>query len=107
MLYSVTATLPIAEVDGYLAWLDNHINELLRAGALEASVIVYPPCAQTQQVKTQYTFADRSSFDSYEEIHAPRLREEGRQLFGSKPGVTFARRLGEIRWRRDARADKP
>lgn len=99
-LYSVTATLPISMIDDYLAWLDRHIDEVVQAGALDARVIVYHPSDQSQQVETQYTFADKHAFDSYERDHAPRLREEGKRLFASKSGVQFTRKLGEIHFRR-------
>lgn len=101
--YAVIATLPDPKTAAdYIAWLqDGHIDAVVNAGAKSAMIIRHdPPPTQTHEgpisIETRYIFPTRQVFQHYEQHHAPALREDGKQRFGSIQGVTFKRTLGEI-----------
>lgn len=102
--YTVTATLPdAATADAYIEWLhDGHIDAVLAGGAHSAMVIRLDPDPQADpappavQIEARYIFATRELFDRYVEHHAPALRADGLQRFGSTPGIQFSRRTGTV-----------
>jgi hypothetical protein len=93
--YTVTATLPDpGTLDEYVAWLaGGHVAAVLAAGALGAEIIVLD---EGLRVETRYTFPDRASLDHYQAGPAVALRAEGWVKFGSRPGITFERRIGRV-----------
>lgn len=105
LVYSVTATLPDAEVAGeYVAWLEaGHVADVIRGGARWAEVVILDAegAGDTRiRVVSRYVFSDRAAFAEYERSHAPRLRAEGAARFGPSRGdraVQFARSVGERR----------
>jgi hypothetical protein len=97
--YRVRATLPSEEIAReYVAWLeDGHVDDVVDAGAHSGMIVVVEAeGGESIQVETHYVFATRARFDEYLTRHAPRLREEGLDRFGSETGVVFERTIGEI-----------
>ncbi len=95
IVYSVVATLPDrSTLDAYIDWLQGgHIRGVLEGGAIRAQIhLLTEPVLQ---VETRYEFSDAESFARYERDFAPPLRTEGRQRFGTIPGVSFARSVAE------------
>lgn len=98
--YTVTATLPDENLAReYVDWLvGGHVQAVLAGGAIEARVVCLESGSGPVQVESAYLFPDRPAYESYVSVHAPRLRAEGLAMFGSVPGVAFARRVGTVRY---------
>jgi hypothetical protein len=95
--YTVIATLPDKRAaDEYVGWLDVHVKEVMRFGALTAMVVKIIEPESPVQVESRYTFADRQAFDRYIAMGAPKLRGEGLKAFPPERGVRFERRVGEV-----------
>lgn len=79
--YIVGVTLPDqATADRWLAWLRNgHIAEVIAGGATSATILQLNGAHLEYEI--DYRFPSAAAFADYEKNHAPRLREEGRQLF--------------------------
>ena len=98
--YTLTATFDhTAVADEWIAWLrDEHLAEVLAAGALDAEVIRVDspdqPADQPVRCEVRYHFASRQSFAAYERDHASRLRAEGLKRFPPERGVRYERRTG-------------
>ena len=93
--------------DDWLAWLsDQHLVDVMEAGALSAEVIeldsndyaeaVQDPGPIARSFEIHYRFSSRADFESYESRHAPRLRAEGLAKFPLALGLTYHRATGEI-----------
>lgn len=95
-LYTVTATFVDGHVaDEWVAWLrDGHLADVLRGGALDATVVRLDGDPLTLEV--HYHFASRESFATYERDAAPALRAEGMAKFPPSRGVSYRRSFGEI-----------
>lgn len=81
--------------EAWLAWLhDEHLQDVLDAGALEAFVLRVD--APTTTLEAVYRFADRAAFSRYEAEHAGRLRAEGLVRFPLSLGLSYSRTTGEL-----------
>ena len=81
-------------------WLiDEHLAELLDAGAVQAEVVTLdvPSPGAAVTMESRYRFADRAGMDRYLREHAPRLREEGLARFPLSLGLEYSRTIGEVR----------
>ena len=96
ILYAVTATLPDEAISReYIAWLEGgHVDAVIDGGAHSAMIVRLE--GEPVRIETQYIFPTRDVFVRYEQKHAPALRADGMQRFGSGRGVSFERRVGEI-----------
>ncbi len=100
LLYTVRATCADVQQRGrFLSWLaPNHVAEVMKGGAT-AVRIVLPDRANERDpaiVETQYVFASRKAFATYEREHAPELRADGLSHFPPESGITFTRQIAEI-----------
>lgn len=89
-----------AVAEDWIAWLrDEHLAEVIVAGALDAEVIRIEGDSQSSLIRCEarYHFADRESFATYEREHAPRLRAEGLKRFPPALGLSYERCLGLVR----------
>ncbi len=99
--YEVCATFTdSALADEWLKWMgDEHIADLLKAGALSGRAVRLDAEHSSESTVTrlvaQYEFKDRAAFDAYIRDHAPRLRAEGLKRFPADQ-VSYQRRAGEI-----------
>lgn len=98
MAYAVTATLPDeATRERYISWLrSGHLDEVIKAGAETAVIVILEEPATPLQVQTRYTFRTRDAYERYIAHHAPPLRAEGLKMFPPSSGVSFSRTTGRI-----------
>jgi hypothetical protein len=94
VLYAVKATCADEPTrDRYLRWLvDRHVAMVLATGLPTQAWVL--KLDEPNTVQTQYVFPSREHFDIYVRDHAPALRTEGLELFGS--AATFSRSVGGI-----------
>lgn len=95
VVYEVTATLRDEHVARrWVSWiLDQHIADLVRAGAASGRLLQIDDAPNTYVV--QYEFASRAALDEYLAHHAARLRAEGALRFGT-PDVIYDRRTASV-----------
>lgn len=102
--YTVTCTFDDASVaEEWIAWLrDEHLAEVIAAGALDAEVIRLDKNAAHSaiQCEVRYHFASRAAFAKYERDHAPQLRAKGLERFPPSRGLKYERSTGEVVHRR-------
>jgi len=98
--YQVTATLPDeTTAASYIRWLQGgHVQAVIEGGADRGMVVRLDQeqPGDAPRVRAEYEFPSRQAYDRYVETAAPALREDGIRRFGSVPGVSFSRSLGEI-----------
>ena len=96
-LYEVTATIHDAAAEqDWVDWiLNQHIADVVAAGAERGQLVHVDTDNDTRVYSVQYEFASRAALDAYLADHAPRLRNEGRALF-NETQITYTRRTGAI-----------
>ncbi|MCB9864345.1 MAG: DUF4286 family protein [Phycisphaerales bacterium] len=97
MLYEVNAEfIDPAIADAWAAWiLDEHILDVIRAGARSGRLLRIDGDDDTPRFSVQYQFETREDLDRYLRDHSPRLRDEGLRRFPAEK-VRYTRRIGEI-----------
>lgn len=95
--YTVTCTFDDPRVAAeWIAWLrDEHLADVIAAGALDAEVIQFD--GSPTRCEVRYHFESRESFATYDRDHAPRLRAEGLKRFPTSRGIKYERSTGEVR----------
>ncbi|GAB4196641.1 MAG: hypothetical protein OHK0013_04010 [Sandaracinaceae bacterium] len=95
-LYTVTCAADSTELaDAFEAWLvGGHAEDVCEAGALEAEVVRHE---DGRTIEARYVFASKSAFETYERVHAPRLRAECLARFPA--GLRFTRTTAASRFR--------
>ena len=81
--------------DEWVDWLrSGHCRDVLDGGARRAEILRIDdvPCG----FEVRYEFPDRASFERYERTHAPRLRQEGLELFPTQRGISYERACGTM-----------
>lgn len=85
--------------DGAIAdrWLDwmrrEHLRDVCAAGALSGTALRLD--GQPTTCECRYEFESRTDFEAYERDHAPRLRQEGLELFPPELGLRYSRSTAE------------
>ena len=94
-LYTVHCTLPNeATAQRWVRWLlDEHLDDVKRAGAREASLVRLD--SERLDYEVRYVFPDRSAYARYATEHAPALQAEGMRLFPPELGLLYRRTIGE------------
>jgi quinol monooxygenase YgiN len=92
ILYAVELEMAAALRDEYLAWLNEHVREVLALpGFLGADIMVpvepLPPPGRWI-VCVHYRLRDRAAWQAYLVEHAPRMREAGVARFGDRVKAT-------------------
>ncbi|OYU83447.1 MAG: hypothetical protein CFE24_11350 [Flavobacterium sp. BFFFF2] len=86
--YNVTINIDQTVEQTWLSWMQNkHIAEVLATGLFQQARMVKIKTDQADgstSYAVQYTADSMDDLDQYYREHAPRLREEGLQLFGDK-----------------------
>lgn len=100
LVYTVTATVPAAVADAYVAWLlDGHVQAVVAGGAQHATVTRLD--GDPIRVESRYVFATPADFARYEAEVAPGLRADGVARFVDPHGVSFTRWTGRLALRID------
>jgi len=100
--YTVICTFSDEHVaEEWIVWLrDEHLKEVLAAGALDAEVIRLdgspPGNPAIVRCEVRYHFASREAFAVYEREHAPLLRAAGLKRFPPERGLNYERTAGEV-----------
>lgn len=99
--YTVRCSFTDVEVaERWLAWLqDRHLQDVCDAGAESGDVVRLDGDGSEDGstiCEARYTFASRQAFSDYEKHHAPRLRQEGLELFPLSLGLSYSRSVGII-----------
>lgn len=97
--YTVSCTFGDPRIaQEWIDWLrDEHLREVLAAGALDAEVIRCEVAAGAKpRVEVRYHFESKTAFDAYVSDHAPRLRAEGLKRFAPERGLAYERASGEV-----------
>lgn len=88
ILYVVELEMDSVLRDEYLAWLDDHVREMLSLpGFTDAEILVRtepPPPAGRFVVSAHYRLRDRAAFEAYLANHAARMRAAGLARFGEQ-----------------------
>ena len=97
ILYLVELEMDASLRDEYIAWLQEHVREMLALPGFTGAEILVPvdplPPSGRSIVCVQYRLRDRAAWGRYLAEHAPRVREAGRSRFGDR--VLASRRLLE------------
>ena len=88
ILYNVTINIHESVHDQWMRWMqEKHIADVLATGKFSAARMVKVLVEEDMGGTTysiQYTTDSKESLQRYYDEDAPRLREEGLQLFGDK-----------------------
>ncbi|MGH8182137.1 MAG: DUF4286 family protein [Rhodanobacteraceae bacterium] len=88
IVYAVELEMDAALRDEYLAWLDEHVHEMLALpGFIDAEILVRTqpaPPAGRFVVSTHYRLRNRVALDDYLTQHAARMRAAGLARFGER-----------------------
>ena len=88
ILYNVTINIHESVHDQWMQWMqEKHIGEVLATGKFSAARMVKVLVEEDMGGITysiQYTTDSKETLQRYYDEDAPRLREEGLQLFGDK-----------------------
>jgi len=97
--YTVSCTFQTDSIaQEWIAWLrDEHLADVLKAGALDAEVVRID--GPTIKAEVRYHFASREAFTTYDRDQAPRLRAEGLKRFPPERGLFYERSTGESLFR--------
>lgn len=97
ILYEVNAEIRDPTIaDDWARWiLDEHIGDVVRAGAASGRLLRIDSDDDQSRFSVQYEFATRDALNAYLRDHAARLRAEGVRRFPLE-NVSYSRRIGEI-----------
>ena len=88
IIYEVNLAIDTGIIDGYRAWLHEHVAQILRLpGFVEARILEVldpPPGPDQVGLCVQYMLVDRAALDHYLIEHAPRMRSEGADRFDGR-----------------------
>ena len=88
IVYVVELEMDNALRDEYLAWLHDHVREMLALpGFIGAETLIRcepPPPAGRFIVQVHYRLRDRAAWDGYLAHHAPDMRQAGLARFGQR-----------------------
>ncbi|HEX5959701.1 MAG TPA: DUF4286 family protein [Rhodanobacteraceae bacterium] len=88
IVYVVELEMDAALRDEYLAWLREHVREMLALpGFTGAGILVRtdpPPPAGRCNLSVHYRLRDRAALEDYFGVHAPRMRAAGLARFGER-----------------------
>ena len=88
IVYVVELEMDDALRDEYLAWLEDHVREMLALpGFIGAETLIRrepPPSAGRFIAQAHYRLRDRAAWDGYLAHHAPRMRQAGVARFGQR-----------------------
>jgi hypothetical protein len=86
LLYQVDLDADAAIAGPFDTWLRDHIADLLALPGFRSAEILEDTAVDAGRIRrtVQYRLRDRAALDDYVRVHAPRLRQEGGELFGER-----------------------
>lgn len=88
IIYNVTINIDESVHDKWITWMKNkHINDVLATGLFTKARLVKVLVEEEMGGETyavQYFAETKANLEEYYKKHAPKLRQEGMQLFGDK-----------------------
>ncbi len=88
IIYNVTINIHESVHDQWLVWMQKkHINDVLATGKFSSARLVKVLIEEEMGGTTysvQFTTDSKDTLEKYYKEDAPKLREEGQQLFGDK-----------------------
>lgn len=87
IIYNVTINIDHSVHNKWLQWMQNkHINDVLATGLFNNARFVKVLVQEDEGVtySVQYFSDSKEKLNDYYKNHAPRLRQEGLELFGDK-----------------------
>jgi hypothetical protein len=88
IIYNVTINIDESVQDKWLTWMQQkHISDVLATGLFKSAKMVKVMVEEEMGGATyaiQYFTDSRAKLEEYYEKHAPRLRQEGLELFADK-----------------------
>lgn len=88
IIYNVTINVDASIHDKWLVWMQQkHISDVLDTGLFKSAKMVKVLVEEEMGGTTyavQYTTDSRAKLEDYYQNHAPRLRQEGLELFADK-----------------------
>lgn len=96
MVYEVRVSLDPAVVDDWLAWIGPHMQQVVDTGCFTSAALerVIDPPDDRPAYRVRYHGGTQADLERYLNEHAPELREEGLQRFGS--AMTTARCVTDV-----------
>ncbi|HEX5353365.1 MAG TPA: DUF4286 family protein [Rhodanobacteraceae bacterium] len=98
ILYVVDLEMAATLRDEYMAWLNDHVREMLALPGFESAEIMSPleppPSEGRWTICVHYRLRDRAAWQAYLSGHAQRMRQAGSDRFGDR--VQASRRVLEI-----------
>ncbi|MBS0213909.1 MAG: DUF4286 family protein [Proteobacteria bacterium] len=93
VIYEVTVHVAEALAADYLAWLREHVEQMLALPGFEDAVVegVLDDAPGERGYCVRYRLRDRRALDAYLREHAPRMRGDGLARFGE--GMRAQRRV--------------
>ncbi|MDX1836976.1 DUF4286 domain-containing protein [Legionella taurinensis] len=94
LIYEVNLTVEVAIVEAFMGWLKPHIQELLGFEGFLNAMVSMDSESQTSERRTlvvHYYLASEDHYHNYIRDHAPRMRQDGIDRFGSQ--FTATRRV--------------
>lgn len=85
VIYEVTVQVPASIAEAYLAWLREHIGQMLALPGFEDAALESLCDADAGQHGwcVRYRLRDRVALEDYLREHAPRMRADGLARFGA------------------------
>lgn len=86
-IYNVTIHIEDSIQKEWLAWIHDHIQEVLATGRFSSAKLTQVLVEEEMGGKTysvQYTINSRQELDEYYKFDAPKLRSDGMQRFADK-----------------------
>lgn len=88
ILYEVRVAVDNEIAEAYRAWLETHIREILALPGFDFAELLREPVNDTREgFIVHYWLQNRSALELYLRDHAPRLRQDSLNRFGSRFSV--------------------
>lgn len=88
IIYNVTLNIDDSIHDSWLTWMqEKHINDVLKTGLFTKAKLIKVLIEEEMGGTTyavQYFALSKEKLKEYQKNHAPRLKQEGLELFGDK-----------------------
>jgi len=85
VVYEVTMEVEIDIAAAFDHWLTDHVQTLLKLPGFQDARVLHGPDGASPAIRVvQYFLSDQAALDSYLQVHAARMRDDGLSRFGSR-----------------------